>query len=94
MFSKWFIISIVILSIFFVGCSQKSYHNEMVEETKNMLGKGDYQGIKKSYTDGLVDEISKDKEFISILEDKSLSSILKEIEKLDGNLYFLKVVIF
>lgn len=90
MFSKWFIISIVILSIFFVGCSQKSYHNEMVEETKNMLGKGDYQGIKKSYTDGLVDEISKDKEFISILEDKSLSSILKEIEKLDGNLYFLK----
>lgn len=81
---------ITILVIFLTGCSSKSYHNEMISETKNMINKGDYQGIKKSYTSGLIEEVSTDKAFISILEDKALSEILKEMEILDGNFYFLK----
>ncbi len=72
------------------GCSSKDYHEEMLENTKSSLDKENYNAIKKSYSDSLVDEKVKDKEFISILEDKSLSDILKEMEILDGNFYYLK----
>lgn len=82
-----FIVSLIIL---FSGCSPKSYHNEMLDNTKRSLGKKDYQDIKTSYTEELVNEVKKQKEYISILEDKSLGDILKEMELLDGNFYFLK----
>ena len=45
--------------------------------------------MKKSYAESLVDEIEKEKKYISILEDKSLGDILKELEILDGNFYYL-----
>jgi hypothetical protein len=62
----------------------------MLDSTKQSLDKQDYKDIKKSYSGSLVDEKFKDKEFISILEDKSLGDILKEMEIMDGNFYYLK----
>jgi hypothetical protein len=85
--------NILFLGTLFVllsGCSSKSYHDEMTKNAKNSLNKEDYNELKKSYSTSLVDEKSKSKEFISILEDKSLSDILKEMEVIDGNFYYLK----
>jgi hypothetical protein len=62
----------------------------MIDKTKDSLNKQEYSDIKKSYSGSLVDEKFKNKEFISILEDKSLGDILKEMELLDGNFYYLK----
>ena len=84
------LIPFAIFTLLFVGCSEKSYHDEMIDSTKQSLAKEDYKDIKKSYSDSLVDEKFKDKEFISILEDKSLGDILKEMEIIDGNFYYLK----
>ncbi len=84
------LIPFAIFTLLFVGCSEKSYHDEMIDSTKQSLAKQDYKDIKKSYSDSLVDEKFKDKEFISILEDKSLGDILKEMEIIDGNFYYLK----
>lgn len=78
------------LGIFLIGCSQKDYHNEMITNVKGSLNNGSYNEIKDSYSNSLVDEKAKGKEFISILEDKSLSDILKEMELIDGNFYYLK----
>lgn len=85
---------LVVLVISFSGCSSKSYHSEMIDNTKRSLAKKDYQNIKESYTEDLISEVKKQKEYISILDDKSLGDILKEMELLDGNFYFLKVVIY
>ena len=74
-----------VISLLLSACSPKSYHNEMIESAKKSLDKEDYDGIKKSYSSSLVDEKFKSLEFISILEDKSLGDILKEMELLDGN---------
>ena len=87
-FRKALIFAILLLG--FVGCSSKSYYNEMMTKTKESLAKSDYEDIKKSYSNSLITEKEKSKEFISILEDKSLSDILKEMEILDGNFYYLK----
>ena len=78
------------LGLFLIGCSQKDYHNEMITNVKDSLNNGSYNEIKDSYSNSLVDEKAKGKEFISILEDKSLSDILKEMELIDGNFYYLK----
>ena len=76
--------------MFFVACSPKSFYNEMLENTKESLDKKDYKNMKDSYSSSLVDEKQVNKEFISILDDKSLGDILKEMEILDGNYYYLK----
>ena len=76
--------------LLFIGCSEKSYHDEMINKTKQSFDKNEYKDIKKSYSDTLVDEKFKSKEFISIIEDKSLGDILKEMELIDGNFYYLK----
>lgn len=72
------------------GCSSKSYHDEMMQKAKDSLNKEEYKDLNESYSSSLVDENFKSKEFISILEDKSLSDILKEMEIIDGNFYYLK----
>ena len=91
MLKSFKLLSFVVTSIIFFGaCSNKSYHEEMVENTKSSLDKKDYKGMKESYAGSLVDEKDVKKEFISILEDKSLGDILKEMELLDGNFYYLK----
>ena len=79
-------VAIIILS----GCSSKSFHEDMIENTKKSLDKKDYSGIKQSYSDSLVDEVNIKKDYISIIDDKSLADILKELEQIDENLYFLK----
>lgn len=82
--------SFTLLAILFFGCSDKNYHNEMIDNTRNSFDKKDYQGIKESYSKSLVNEKSTNKEYISILDDKSLADVLKEMEVIDGNLYYLK----
>lgn len=84
------LLSFTLLTVILTGCSSKSYHEEMIDSTKNSLDKKDYKGIKESYAGSLVDEKDTKKEFISIIEDKSLGDILKEMEILDGNFYYLK----
>ena len=79
-----------VFSLLFVGCSEKSFHDEMINKTKQSFDKKEYDDIKQSYSDTLVDEKFKNKEFISIIEDKYLGDILKEMELIDGNLYYLK----
>lgn len=76
--------------LLFAACSPKSFHDEMIEDTKKSLNKNDFNNMKKSYSESLIDEVSKDQQYISILEDKSLGDILKELEILDGNFYYLK----
>ena len=76
--------------LLFFGCSSKSFHEDMIENTKKSLDKKDYGDIKQSYSDNLVDEVNIKKDYISIIDDKSLADILKELEQIDGNLYFLK----
>lgn len=72
------------------ACTPKSFHEEMQEDLKKSIDKQDYRTMQKSYSDSLVNQVNKDKEYISILEDKTLGDILKELEILDGNYYFLK----
>ena len=76
--------------LLFEGCSEKNYHDEVIDKTKETLNKQEYSKLKNSYSGSFVDEKTKNKEFISILEDKSLGDILKEMEVLDGNFYYLK----
>lgn len=84
------LITISTAILLFSGCSPKSFHNEMIESTKKSLDKKDYRGIQQSYSNSLIDEIDIQKTYISVIDDKSLGDILKELEQIDGNLYFLK----
>jgi len=76
--------------LLFAGCSSKSYHNEMLDNAKNAIDKKDYQSMKESYSNTLVTEKIKQIEYISVLDDKSLGGVLKEMELIDGNFYYLK----
>lgn len=81
---------LLVVTLLLSGCSSKSYHEEMITNTKNSLDKKEYKGIQESYSSSLVNEKEVKKEYISILDDKSLGDILKEMEILDGNFYYLK----
>ena len=84
------LLTVCFFAMFFVACSSKGFHDEMIENTKKSLDKKDYQNLKESYSGSLVEEKQVNKEFISILDDKSLGDILKEMEIIDGNYYYLK----
>ncbi len=84
------LLSFTILTLLLSGCSSKSYHEEMIANTKNSLDKKEYKSLQESYSGSLVNEKEVKKEYISILDDKSLGDILKEMEILDGNFYYLK----
>lgn len=84
------LIAISTALLLFSGCSSKSFHEDMQNSNKKALDKKDYNNIKNSYSDSLVDEVDVKKGYISVIEDKSLADILKELEVIDGNLYFLK----
>jgi hypothetical protein len=80
----------IFIALVLNACSQKNYHNEMVDNVKSSVNKNEYKNIKKSYTKTFIDEIKKNKDSISIQSDKSLGDILKELELIDGNFYYLK----
>lgn len=80
-----FLLSIILLS----GCAQ-NYHTEMLAQAKKSVNKKNLTSIKESYSQSLVNETKLKKEYIDILDDKSLSDVLKELELIDGNFYFLK----
>lgn len=91
MLKKFKLLPLIATSILFFGaCSDKSYHDEMLNKAKDSFDNKEYGKIKNSYASSLVDEKTKYKEFISILDDKSLGDVLKEMELIDGNLYYLK----
>ena len=84
-------VSLITFAIFMLtACSTKSYHNEMTSDVKKLVNKKNYDGVRNSYSEKLVDEKNKNKEFIDILSDKSLGDVLKELELIDGNFYYLK----
>ncbi len=74
------------------ACGSKSfdYHDKMVEKIKKDLDKTRFESVKKSYAKTLVDEKKVFKDYVSILEEKSLSEVLKELELINGKYYFLK----
>lgn len=84
------LIFLVFLGILFWGCSDKSYNDEMLSKEKDSFDNKDYGKVKNSYAGSLIDEKVKKKEYVSILDDKSLADVLKEMELIDGNLYYLK----
>ncbi|MGP2656771.1 hypothetical protein ACOJTA_06995 [Malaciobacter sp. WC5094] len=90
MLKKLKIISIFLLSILFgTGCSQ-NYHNEMMTQAKKSVNKKSLINIKESYSQSLVNEKTNKRDYIDISNEKSLSAVLKELELIDGNFYFLK----
>lgn len=84
-------ISLITIAVFMLtACSTKSYHNEMTMDAKKLVNEKSYEGVRNSYSEELVNEKSRNKEFINILSDKSLGDVLKELELIDGNFYYLK----
>lgn len=88
--TKKYYISIALAGLILGGCSNKSYHNEMITDVKQSVNKEFYEEMKEPYTKTLVTEVENKKSYISIMEDKSLNDVLKELELLDNNIYYLK----
>jgi hypothetical protein len=88
--TKKYYISIALAGLILGGCSNKSYHNEMIKDVKQSVNKEFYEEMKEPYTKTLVTEVENKKSYISIMEDKSLNDVLKELELLDNNIYYLK----
>lgn len=84
------ILLIISVLLGITGCSQKDYHNEMVSDVKQTVNEKSYEKIRNSYSSKLVEQKTKNKQFIDILSDKSLGDVLKELEIIDGNFYYLK----
>ncbi len=87
--------SLILMSLsalVFCACGSKNfdYHDEMVGNIKKDLDKKKLKSIKKSYAKTLVKEKKVKKDYVSIIAEKSLSDVLKELELLDGKFYFLK----
>jgi len=84
-------ISLITIAVFMLtACSNKSYHNEMTRDVEKLVNEKSYDRVRNSYSEELVSEKNKNKEFIDILSDKSLGDVLKELELIDGNFYYLK----
>ncbi len=76
--------------LFLASCASKTFNEQMDEKVKKNIDGQVYEKIKDSYSESLVTQIDPKKTYVSILEDKSLSAVLKELELIDGNYYFLK----
>lgn len=84
-------ISLITIAVFMLtACSNKSYHNEMTTDVEKLVNEKSYDRVRNSYSEELVSEKNRNKEFIDILSDKSLGDVLKELELIDGNFYYLK----
>ena len=68
-----------VFSLLFVGCSEKSFHDEMINKTKQSFDKKEYDDIKQSYSDALVDEKFKNKDSINVYEkEKEQNEVIKK----------------
>lgn len=76
--------------VFLASCASKTFNEQMDEKAKKNIDSAVYEKIKDSYSQSIITQIEPKKTFVSILEDKSLSGVLKELEIIDGNYYFLK----
>jgi len=72
------------------GCSQKSFDEQMAQKAKDRFDATTLKQIKSSYSESLAGGKSIDKIFVSVSEDKYLSSVLKELESIDKTIYYLK----
>lgn len=79
-----------VLLLVTVGCTPKSFHNEMLEKQKEALNKDDLNNLRSSYSESLIENNEVKQKYISILEDKTLSEVLNELEKMENKIYFLK----
>ncbi|MEA3354361.1 MAG: hypothetical protein U9Q33_11150 [Campylobacterota bacterium] len=80
----------LIAVVFLSGCSLKSFNDQMIEKAKKDINETSYYKIKNSYSETLVKREDPAKNYVSILKDKSLSAVLKELELIDGKYYYLK----
>ena len=80
----------LLTSLLFIACSSKSYHTPMNERIQNDFGKVNLEEFRKSYSESLINQKNADATYISILKDKSLSQVLKELEIFEESIYFLK----
>lgn len=76
--------------LFLVSCSSKTFNEQMDEKGKKNINSKVYEKIKDSYSESIINQADPKKTYVNILEDKALSSVLKELELIDGNYYFLK----
>lgn len=74
----------------FNSCSSKSYHSEMDEKAKDALTKENLDKYRESYSRKLLEEKGVKQKYISVLQEKSLSDVLRELEYINGKYYFLK----
>ncbi|MDX4012389.1 hypothetical protein Q6A86_05230 [Aliarcobacter skirrowii] len=79
-----------VLLLVTVGCTPKSFHNEMLEKQKEALNKDDLNNLRSSYSESLIENNEVKQKYISILEDKTLSEVLNELENMENKIYFLK----
>ncbi|MDX4039487.1 hypothetical protein [Aliarcobacter skirrowii] len=79
-----------VLLLVTVGCTPKSFHNEMLEKQKEALNKDDLNNLRSSYSESLIENNEVKQKYISILEDKTLSEVLNELENIENKIYFLK----
>ncbi len=76
--------------LFLVSCTSKTFNEQMDEKGKKNINSKVYEKIKDSYSESIINQADPKKTYVNILEDKALSSVLKELELIDGNYYFLK----
>ncbi|MDX4036359.1 hypothetical protein, partial [Aliarcobacter skirrowii] len=79
-----------VLLLVTAGCTPKSFHNEMLEKQKEALNKDDLNNLRSSYSESLIENNEVKQKYISILEDKTLSEVLNELENMENKIYFLK----
>lgn len=80
----------IITSFVFLGCSSKSFDESFDSKAKQRINPEVYEKVKTSYSESLVEETKTKKQFVTVNEDKYLSSVLKELEIIDNIVYFLK----
>ena len=61
-------ISLITIAVFMLtACSNKSYHNEMTRDVEKLVNEKSYDRVRNSYSEELVSEKNKNKEFMSFL---------------------------
>jgi len=79
-------------SLFISGCSikDKNFHRDMMKIQKSRINSKNIKETRESLTQKLIKENTYIKKDININNDKFLSTVLNELEKINNKTYFLK----